>query len=761
MKKTLLKLLILSLSVSAVLCLCACGHSHSFDSQVISNEYLASSATCTEKAVYYYSCECGEKGTETFEHGEVVECSYGEWTSNGNGTHTKTCVYDDTHIIVENCNGGTATCKEKAICKDCESEYGNTVFHSIINGKCEWCEKAESQGLEFVLINNDTEYEIKSIGSCTDKEVLIPSTYLGKPVTSIGEGAFFLTSLTSLEIPYSVTNIAECSFEFCFLKKIEIPNSVTSIGGWAFNIATTIYCEAESKPDGWSETWNNRYNAGFEPLVCSVVWDCNNNDVADDGYIYTVVDELKYGIKDGVATVSRQPRNITVANIKESIRYKGNPYAVTSIGGRAFNVCESLTSIEIPDSIISIGEAAFNGCGLTSIKIPKSVSNIDRSAFGGKELTIYCEVESKPDGWDDYWKSENPCVWDCNNNDIADDGYIYTVIDGIRYALKDGAATIVGGRLKNIVSLSIKQSITYKGNSFTVTSIGDSAFSGCESLKTIEIPNSVTSIGDYAFEYCVSLASVNFGDNSQLTSIGDSAFYNCSSLETIEIPNSVTSIGVNAFPYWKLTHNEKDGLKYLCNSTNKYLYLNGSDYDITTATIDSNCKFIGYGAFSGCYSLETIEIPDSVTSISFGAFFRCDSLTSITVDGKNENYKSIDGNLYSKDGNTLIQYATGKTANTFTIPSYVTSIGYEAFSWCESLETIVIPNSVTSIGYYAFEYCTSLETIEIPNSVTSIGYRAFYNCNSLTIYCEAESKPDDWDLNWNLDCPVVWGYNAD
>ena len=137
-------------------------------------------------------------------------------------------------------------------------------------------------------------------------------------------------------------------------------------------------------------------------------------------------------------------------------------------------------------------------------------------------------------------------------------------------------------------------------------------------------------------------------------------------------------------------------------------------------------------AFYDCDSLTSITIPSSVTSIGDYVFRYCDSLTSIIVDVSNEKYKSIDGNLYTKDGKTLIQYAIGKKDTSFIIPDGVTSIGNEAFYDCDSLTNITIPSSVTSIGDYAFYGCDSLTSITIPSSVTSIGWYAFYSCDSLT-----------------------------
>ena len=98
---------------------------HDFTAEKAEEQYLKSAATCTEKAVYYKSCTvCGEKGTETFTFGDVLDHDWDKWTSNGDGTHTRTCKRNDKHTETKDCSGGEATCTDKAVCKDCKAEYG-------------------------------------------------------------------------------------------------------------------------------------------------------------------------------------------------------------------------------------------------------------------------------------------------------------------------------------------------------------------------------------------------------------------------------------------------------------------------------------------------------------------------------------------------------------------------------------------------------------------------------------------------------------
>jgi hypothetical protein len=160
--------------------------------------------------------------------------------------------------------------------------------------------------------------------------------------------------------------------------------------------------------------------------------------------------------------------------------------------------------------------------------------------------------------------------------------------------------------------------------------------------------------------------------------------------------------------------------------------------------IPNNVEFIAEYAFweSDVYE---IYIPSSVVDIG-STYIRddyySDRLSIIDVDKNNKYYQTIDGNLYTKDGKTLLRYAPGNDSTSFVVPDFVESIGEFAFYACDSLESIIIPESVVNIGDRAFAYL-----------------------DSVTIYSEAKSQPSGWHKDWcyNYDhkTPVIWGYKGE
>ena len=159
---------------------------------------------------------------------------------------------------------------------------------------------------------------------------------------------------------------------------------------------------------------------------------------------------------------------------------------------------------------------------------------------------------------------------------------------------------------------------------------------------------------------------------------------------------------------------------------------------------------IGSSAFYNCDMIKRVIIPASVDVISMSTFNGCAKLTEIIIVESNPVYKTIDGNIYSKDGTILLRYATGKTDDKFVIPQGVTEIGEYAFATSTYLTDVVISNGVKVVGGYAFQFCRALSNITIANSVERIGAVAFYE----TAYYMDRSNWDNNELYIN-NCLIV------
>lgn len=276
MKSKILKFLILIFTLCSLpLFVTACDdmpsmHRHIFDRMVTSDVYRINYADCLLAERYYYSCECGKKGETWFEVGQPLGHK-----------------------------GGTATCKDRAVCSVCFEEYGDYEQHVYKNRQCENCGiNMPSEGLEYILINDD-EYEVCSIGKCEDTQIIIPSTYEGKPVTSIGCNAFYDNqNLTEVVIPASIKSINEWAFTFCDnLTKVNYLGSI----------------------DEWAQIQFNGFKAN--PLI-----------------------------------------NAKSLYVKGQLVNHARLTSAKSISPRAFYNCVSLTSMEICTSVTNIGNDAFNGC---------------------------------------------------------------------------------------------------------------------------------------------------------------------------------------------------------------------------------------------------------------------------------------------------------------------------------------------------------------------------------------------------------------
>lgn len=265
-------------------------------------------------------------------------------------------------------------------------------------------------------------------------------------------------------------------------------------------------------------------------------------------------------------------------------------------------------------------------------------------------------------------------------------------IDGIWYNLvnKSKTAEVTRDPSKSYGSYSgdiiIPSKVTYGGDDYDVTTIGNGTFYICHGLTSIMIPNSVTRIGGEAFVYCDGLTSINIPNS--VTTIGGYAFSNCTGLMSIVFPNSVTNIGNNAL--------------YNCSG-------------LTSVTLPNNITSIEFATFQGCTSLSSIDIPSSVTTINSQVFSQCSGLTSIIIP---EGVTRIESNTFNGCSSLTSMY----------VPNQISFIGENAFRNCSNLATVMIGTGVQSIGSKCFAYCGELAHVYcLAENVPTTASDAFEN----------------------------------
>lgn len=441
-------------------------------------------------------------------------------------------------------------------------------------------------------------------------------------------------------------------------------------------------------------------------------------------------------------------------------------------------------------NVTKIPERAFTSYNLKSINIPESVTTIEEGAFDGAY-----NIET----FNGKFAEDEGRILVSNGTLLAFAGGCgateYTIPDGITTLGKDSFyncdalkqitigrdVTTINGAINDCSGLN---DVIIPDN---VTTLAYWAFGACNHLKSVTIGSGVTSVGRHAFAYCTELADVYIKAITPPTAISDYYGWNAFDFDAYNLKIYVPAESVDAYrraEYWrnydyaivgydfeaeeivvpakKPANNEIWYTGYLSLSESECLDSFGAKMtsnernyatDRGVITFGGNVTKVGAEAFYNC-SMTSITLPNSVTSIGDRAFYYCTNLKSITIpDGVTTfgvipfyscsrlvefkgKYSADDGRCLIMD-NTIIAYAEA-SGTTYTIPDSVTSIGDCAFYNCSNLTNVTIPDGVKSIGDSAFQACTSLTNVTIGNSVESIGEEAFFACTSLV---EVNCKP--------------------
>ncbi len=458
------------------------------------------------------------------------------------------------------------------------------------------------------------------------------------------------------------------------------------------------------------------------------------------------------------------------------------PNSVTSIGNYAFMNCTALTSVTIPNSVTSIKDWTFSGCSsLKSVNIPNSVTHIGESAFRGdsnlKEFIIPAGVTTVgPDAftgcssiiknaYPSHLSNPFPCGLSISYPDDCTVDSQDVIYDKNKFKVY-------------YAPIALQDNYAIPGS---VTEIGQYAFYGCSSLEAISISNSVTSIGQTVFQGCSSLKTITFG--SGLEHISDNSFTDCSIVKAFwlgntppegfenvnakvnYVANNQYNLGNQIIYQFLSSKFDVDGVVYvpvspsdrtcdvvdcLYNPANTNVVI----YDkVSNQGIEMTVNEIRQYSFAANDDIQTLNLSNN-GNIGDRAFSECGYLYAVTVSNNgnigdwvfNECYNLETAAILNKGHIGHRAFAELSKLSSVTLGQNVTGISSYAFEDCSSILELIIPNSVSSLGEAAFEHCSALRTVTIGSGVPKLSSDVFYGCSflsSITIPNNVQSIEDN------------------
>ncbi len=622
---------------------------------------------------------------------------------------------------------------------------------------------------------------------CTERNydgvLTIPSEAKGYKVVAIGNGAFWDCKFSAINIPNTVTSLNYHCFTNCpNITSLSIPASVEELDTW-----TVDYCTALETitVDAASATFKD---GGVNAII----------KIADNrlyvGCKTTVIPDYVTAIGGGAFSSCT---GLTAIHIPASVTYIGPQSfqgctGVTSVTVDAANTsynsnggCNAIISSSnnllfgcrntvIPETVTSIGYAAFNGQPIKKVTLPKGVTNVGGIAFAWCEelteiiskattppqaqeyafsgdydrATLFVPKDTKPDykaavEWSKFTNiielddSGNPIVDETEFTALTAEGVEmkFKVLDKTAKTCQVGWHEGYGSWNSNNASINTATTgtvtIPSEAKGYKVVKIAGAAFYGCSSITMVTIPNTVEEIDWFAFSFTSAMTSLNIP--ASVTTIGNRALAH---------PNGRTTLTVDAAnPIYK---SENNGI--IEKATNKLVA------GCATTVIPSTVTALDDAAFYGCSDAKSFLIPASVEAIGSQAFSYCYNLERLTVASGNATFDSREdcGAIIETATNTLL-----KGAGNMFIPATVTAIAENAVEGNNLLKVVEIPASVTSIKNYAFYYCSNMyqviSHIQDPFEIDKSAICRSYETYPEYLYVPAGTKDKYMaTASWNL-----------
>lgn len=419
-----------------------------------------------------------------------------------------------------------------------------------------------TQGLQYVWRGDY--YEWSGMGESKEKHVVLPELVNGRPLQTIDLTYQSLNTVGVLSVTMSSSVERIKSQGFVSSSTLQ---SVTFVGDIVLENQAFQSCSNLTTVNGWEHITEMQAAAFSHCAALTSV---------------TIYPHTTYG------TYPFQGTGVTEVTFEPG---------VTAIAQNLFSSCAKLTSIQIPDTVTSIGGGAFASTGLTDIQIPASVTTIGAYAFNGTDLVSV----TLPDGL----KSVSANLfYECRSLESV---YIPASVE------------VIGGN-----AFTYCEKLTQVNLSAGLRSLGAGAFSSCTALREVSIPDSVTEIGNSCFGFCASLTSVKLP--AGLTRLEDYTFRSCESLTKIDLPDTLTYIGDMAFSKAGIVAiHIPDSVAVIDNSAFAY----NPNLQSVTFGESSQLTHVYDNVFCECTGLTSVIFPDSLTYLGSNAFRLCSSLEDV------------------------------------------------------------------------------------------------------------------------------------
>ncbi|MGL4993759.1 MAG: leucine-rich repeat protein [Bacteroidales bacterium] len=591
--------------------------------------------------------------------------------------------------------------------------------------------KGQVYAVDFPEMNKIMELQTLNLSQATIEDNSVPAQSFGFDDPNLfpfGNG-----SITTVTLPTTITKIENEAFIACGSLSSVNFNELTSlreIGNSAFR-----ECGSLVEVNLPATTVIIGTNAFQNCSSLSAINIASNNPkyVSEDGVLYDRSPRVLtlYPIGKSAENVVVSEGTVAIADYVFSNRYDLQsitlPNSLKTIGVAAFSGCGSLSNIQLGNSLETIGRQAFSNTSIESIQFPSTLKTIETASFAGCRMLKSVVLPSS------LLTLESSMFSGCSSLESVDFSAVSSLTELGYHQFKNCSM------LKTIDLSSLTK----------LNMLGEGCFAGCSSLESVITPSSIVAIDYGAFEDCTSLKSFDF---KNIQSIGTNAFVNCSSLQSIHVPESLNSIGESVFAGCTAVESitvdnnnwdfeVEDGILYYKANDGRHIVFVPMNNPTENIVLAQEVTEIPNYAFAGNQNIKRITFTGtSMVRIGDFAFTGCSNLESVDYSHTLSNLEYI--------GESAFEDCTQLKSFNLTGAKSLVDLRGLAFRNCESLESLDFSDTnVKMYAYNVFAGCSNLSELKLNNTYENLANEIVSGCYNLKEILLSGAIGYTWTVN--------------